>query len=140
LTDDRGDLQTRTDLTEGLATFDQMNQTARARKYAYYAVTDHAPNLYMQRMTDAKMLAQRRQLAKLAASEKMTLLHGTELNIDPDGGVDWGPEFLSGFDVTVASVHSMFNQSKDEMTRRIASACENPYVNIIGHPTARKIV
>ena len=70
---------------------------------------------------------------------KMTLLHGTELNIDPDGEVDWGPEFLSGFDVTVASVHSMFNQSKDEMTRRIVRACENPYVNIIGHPTARKI-
>jgi DNA polymerase (family 10) len=139
LKDIRGDLHTHTDLTDGLATLEQMIQTARARKYAYYAVTDHAPNLYMQRMTDAKMLAQRRQLAKLAASEKMTLLHGTELNIDPDGGVDWGPEFLSGFDVTVASVHSMFNQSKDEMTRRIVRACENPYVNIIGHPTARKI-
>jgi DNA polymerase (family 10) len=93
----------------------------------------------MQRMTDAKMLAQRKQLAKLAGDGKMVLLHGTELNIDPDGEVDWGPEFLSGFDVTVASVHSMFNQSKDEMTRRIVRACENPFVNIIGHPTARKI-
>jgi DNA polymerase (family X) len=139
LGDLRGDLHTHTDLTDGLATLEQMIATARARKYAYYAVTDHAPNLYMQRMTDAKMLAQRKQLAKLATKEKMTLLHGTELNIDPDGGVDWGPEFLSGFDVTVASVHSMFNQSKEEMTRRIVRACENPYVNIIGHPTARKI-
>jgi DNA polymerase (family 10) len=90
LQDLRGDLHTHTNLTDGLATLEQMIETARARKYAYYAVTDHAPNLYMQRMTDAKMLAQRKHLAKLAAKEKMTLLHGTELNIDPDGGVDWG--------------------------------------------------
>ena len=136
----RGDLHTHTNLTDGLASLEQMIATARERKYAYYAVTDHAPNLYMQRMTDEKILKQRRQLAALAEKEKMTLLHGTELNIDPDGGVDWDGEFLSGFDVTVASVHSMFNQSKDEMTRRIVRACENPYVNIIGHPTGRKIL
>jgi DNA polymerase (family 10) len=138
-TDIRGDLHTHTNLTDGLASLEQMLAAARELKYSYYAVTDHAPNLYMQRMTDAKILAQRRQLAKLAGDGKMTLLHGTELNIDPDGGVDWGPEFLAGFDVTVASVHSMFNQPKDEMTRRIVRACENPYVNIIGHPTGRKI-
>jgi DNA polymerase (family 10) len=136
----RGDLHTHTNLTDGLASLEQMIATARERRYAYYAVTDHAPNLYMQRMTDEKILAQRRQLAKLAEKEKMTLLHGTELNIDPEGGVDWDGEFLSGFDVTVASVHSLFNQSKDEMTRRIVRACENPYVNIIGHPTGRKIL
>ena len=69
----------------------------------------------------------------------MTLLHGTELNIDADGEVDWGPEFLEGFDLCVASVHSLFGQSKDEMTRRIVRACENPHVNIIGHPTGRQI-
>jgi DNA polymerase (family 10) len=116
-----------------------MIDSARAMKYAYYAVTDHAPNLYMQRMTDEKMLAQRKELAKLAAREKMVLLHGTELNIDGDGGVDWGPEFLEGFDVCVASVHTLFNQSKEQMTRRIVLACENPFVNIIGHPTGRQI-
>jgi DNA polymerase (family X) len=136
----RGDLHTHTNLTDGLASLEQMIATARERRYAYYAVTDHAPNLYMQRMTDEKILKQRRQLAGLAEKEKMTLLHGTELNIDPEGGVDWDGEFLSGFDVTVASVHSLFNQSKDEMTRRIVRACENPYVNIIGHPTGRKIL
>jgi len=69
----------------------------------------------------------------------MTLLHGSELNIDPAGEVDWPPEFLEGFDVCVASVHSHFNQSKDDMTKRIVRACENPYVNVIGHPTARLI-
>jgi DNA polymerase (family 10) len=138
--DMRGDLHTHTDLTDGLATLEQMLDTAAASGLAYYAVTDHAPNLYMQRMTDEKMLVQRAKVRKLQSRyPKMTLLHGTELNIDPDGEVDWGPGFLEGFDVTVASVHTEFNQSKDAMTRRIVRACENPYVNIIGHPTARLI-
>lgn len=136
----RGDLHTHTNLTDGLASLEQMLETASAMKYAYYAVTDHAPNLFMQRMTDEKMLAQRERLRKLQPKyPKMTLLHGTELNIDPEGNVDWGPEFLDGFDVRVASVHSMFGQSKDDMTRRIVRAMENPYVNVIGHPTTRKI-
>ncbi len=117
-----------------------MLQAASKFGYAYYAVTDHAPNLYMQRMTDDKMLAQRERVRSLQSKyPKMTLLHGTELNIDADGGVDWGPGFLDGFDVCVASVHSLFNQSKDEMTRRLVRACENPHVNIIGHPTGRQI-
>jgi DNA polymerase (family 10) len=136
----RGDLHTHTKLTDGLATLEQMLDVASARRYAYYAVTDHAPNLWMQRMTDEKMLAQREELHALQDRyPKMTLLHGTELNIDPEGNVDWGPEFLEGFDVCVASVHSHFNQSKEEMTRRIVRAMENPFVNVIGHPTGRKI-
>ena len=139
LKDIKGDLHTHTNLTDGLAPLDQMIATARGRGYAYYAVTDHAPNLYMQRMTDEKMLAQRGQVRKFAKQGDMVLLHGTELNIDPDGGVDWGPGFLDGFDICIASVHSHFNQSKDEMTRRIVRACENPHVNVIGHPTGRQI-
>jgi DNA polymerase (family 10) len=137
--DIKGDLHTHTNLTDGLAPLQDMIAAARDRKYAYYAVTDHAPNLYMQRMTDEKILAQRETLRKLGAKGKMVLLHGTELNIDPEGEVDWPPEFLDGFDVCVASVHSHFNQGKEEMTRRIVRACENPHVNIIGHPTGRRI-
>ena len=135
----RGDLHTHTNLTDGLASLEEMIAAARRLPYAYYAITDHAPNLYMQRMTDQKMLAQRKRLEQLRTEGKLVLLHGTELNIDADGGVDWGPGFLEGFDVRVASVHTEFNQSKDEMTRRIVRACENPFVNIIGHPTARLI-
>ena len=140
--DIRGDLHTHTDLTDGLSTLQQMVTVAAARGYEYYAITDHAPNLYMQQMTDAKMLKQREQVRRLASSGAagdMVLLHGTELNIDPDGNVDWDAGFLEGFDVCVASVHSHFNQSKAEMTGRIIRACENPHVNIIGHPTARMI-
>jgi DNA polymerase (family 10) len=136
----RGDLHTHTKLTDGLATLDQMLEVASSHRYAYYAVTDHAPNLWMQRMTDEKMLAQRVELRSLQDRHpKMTLLHGTELNIDPEGNVDWEPEFLEGFDICVASVHSHFNQSKEEMTRRIVRAMENPFVHVIGHPTGRKI-
>jgi DNA polymerase (family X) len=136
----RGDLHTHTNLTDGLAPLDRMVQEAAAKGYAYYAVTDHAPALAMQRMTSEKMLAQREQLAKLRPRyPDLRLLHGTELNIDPDGEVDWPAEFLAGFDLTVASVHSHFTQSRAEMTRRLIRAIENPYVNVIGHPTTRRI-
>jgi DNA polymerase (family X) len=138
--DIRGDLHTHTDLTDGLAPLEEMVEAAAARGYAYYAVTDHAPNLYMQRMTDDKMLAQRERVRALDGRyRRMRLLHGTELNIDPDGGVDWPAEFLAGFDLCVASVHSHFNQSRAELTRRLVRACENPYVDVIGHPTTRII-
>jgi DNA polymerase (family X) len=139
LKDIRGDLHTHTNLTDGLATLEQMIAAARERGYAYYAVTDHAELLYMQRMTKSKILAQRERLERLEARGKMVLLHGTELNIQPDGSVDWDEGFLDGFDVCVASVHSHFNQSSDDMTRRIIRAIEHPNVNIIGHPTTRKI-
>lgn len=139
LGDVRGDLHTHTNLTDGLAPIEKMIDAARQRKYAYYAVTDHAPKLYMQRMTDEKMLKQREELRKLERGGKMVLLHGTELNIDAEGEVDWGPEFLEGFDLCVASVHTDFNLSKDDMTRRLIRAMENPHVNIIGHPTTRLI-
>jgi DNA polymerase (family X) len=140
----RGDLHTHTNLTDGVASLEEMVKAAELRGYEYYAVTDHAPNLIMQRMTDEKMLAQREQVRALRATTTMTLLHGTELNIGPDGSVDWDEaglngQGLRGFDVCVASVHSHFDQPRAEMTRRFIRACENPYVHVIGHPTARRI-
>ncbi|MER7505961.1 DNA polymerase/3'-5' exonuclease PolX [Nonomuraea pusilla] len=140
LSDLKGDLHTHTDLTDGIATLEDMVAAAHARGYAYYAVTDHAPDLTMQRMTLDKALEQRERLARLQERYPgMRLLHGTELNIAPDGSVDWPEEILRGFDVCVASVHSHFTMSRDEMTRRFIAACENPYVDVIGHPTTRKI-
>jgi DNA polymerase (family X) len=137
LDDLRGDLHTHTDLTDGVASLETMADAARRRGYEYYAVTDHAPDLIMQRMTDEKMLAQREQVRALDAG--LVLLHGTELNIGPDGSVDWDADFLAGFDICVASVHSHFEQSRAEMTRRFVAACENPHVNVIGHPLTRRI-
>jgi DNA polymerase (family 10) len=138
--DIRGDLHTHTSLSDGLGSLEEMAAAAAQRGYSYYAVTDHAPNLYMERMTSQKALAQRDQVRRLdGAYSQMRLLHGTELNIGADGGLDWPDEFLTGFDVCVASVHSHFIQPRAEMTRRIIHACENPHVNIIGHPTTRLI-
>ncbi len=133
----KGDLHTHTDLTDGVASLEAMVAAARDKGYAYYAITDHAPDLIMQRMTDEKMLAQRDRVRALDSS--LELLHGTELNIGPDGSVDWDADFLAGFDLCVASVHSHFEQPRAEMTRRFVAACENPHVNVIGHPTARRI-
>jgi DNA polymerase (family 10) len=135
----RGDLHTHTDLTDGVSSLEDMVAAAAARGYEYYAITDHAPDLIMHRMTDEKMLAQREQVRKLGESTRMTLLHGSELNIGPDGTVDWPADFLAGFDICVASVHSHFGQPREEMTRRFVRACENPYVNVIGHPLTRII-
>ena len=133
----KGDLHTHTNLTDGVASLEDMVAAAARRGHEYYAITDHAPNLFFQRMTDEKMLAQREQVRALDAP--LELLHGTELNIAPDGSVDWDEDFLVGFDLCVASVHSNFDQPRAEMTRRFVTACENPRVNIIGHPLTRRI-
>jgi DNA polymerase (family 10) len=138
--DIRGDLHTHTDFTDGLAPLEDMVAAAAARGYAYYAVTDHAPDLYMQRMTKEKILTQRERVRALDGTHHtMRLLHGTELNIGPDGTLDWPNDFLAEFDICVASVHSHFNQSRQEVTRRLVRACENPHVAVIGHPTTRRI-
>ncbi len=145
VSDIQGDLHSHTNLTDGVASLEEMVAAARARGYAYFAITDHAPNLFMQRMTIDKMLEQREQVrlleAELAADggHPMQLLHGTELNIAADGTVDWPEDVLAGFDICVASVHSHFDQPRAEMTRRFVRACENPQVHVIGHPTARRL-
>jgi DNA polymerase (family 10) len=133
----KGDLHTHTNLTDGVSTLEEMVDAAAARGYEYYAVTDHAKDLPMQRMTEQKMRHQREQLRALSGDRPMALLHGTELNIDPDGNVDWGPHVLAGFDICVASIHSHFTQDAAEATRRLIRACENPYISIIGHLTTR---
>ncbi len=133
-----GDLHTHTDLTDGLTPLEDMVAAAAERGYAYYAVTDHAPDLSMQRMTDEKVLAQREQVRSLDGRHHgMRLLHGTELNIGPEGEVDWPGDFLEGFDLCVAAVHSHFHVGRRAMTRRLVRACENPHIHIIGHPTTR---
>jgi DNA polymerase (family 10) len=138
--DVRGDLHTHTDLTDGVASLEDMVRAAARRGLRYYAVTDHAPDLVMQRMTKEKMLAQREQVRELdGRHSRMRLLHGTELNIAEDGSVDWPAEFLAGFDLCVASVHSHFGLSREAQTRRLVRACENPHVAVIGHPLTRII-
>ncbi|MBI4729191.1 MAG: DNA polymerase/3'-5' exonuclease PolX [Acidobacteria bacterium] len=140
LGDLRGDLHGHTDSTDGVATLEEMLGAAAARGYAYYAVTDHAEKLHMSGMKRETVLEQRDRIRSLQGRfPTMAILHGCELNIDRDGGLDYPDEFLAGFDFLVASIHSRFNLPRDEMTRRLLRAIENPFVNVIGHPTTRMI-
>jgi len=93
----RGDLHVHTDLTDGIAPLEDMVAAAKAHGYRYCAITDHAPLRYMQRMTAEKALAQRRRVRQLERSAGIALLHGSELNIQLDGSLDWGDEVLSRF-------------------------------------------
>jgi DNA polymerase (family 10) len=138
--DVRGDLHTHTNMTDGVLSLEEMVAAAAERGIDYYAVTDHAENISMMGASREKMLAQRQAIAALQRKvPRLRLLHGTELNIAADGSVDYDPEFLSGYDWCVASVHSRFGQPADEVTARVITAMENPNVHAIGHPSARLI-
>lgn len=141
LEDMRGDLHGHSDWSgDGKATLLDMLTAAAAKGYAYYAVTDHAENLTMNGLSRERMLAQREEIARLQGRfPSMRILHGAELNIGVDGSLDYDEEFLLGYDFTVASVHSHFPRPREEQTARILRAMEHPAVNVIGHPTGRKI-
>ncbi|MFA5788107.1 MAG: DNA polymerase/3'-5' exonuclease PolX [Actinomycetota bacterium] len=135
-----GDLHVHTDRSDGIASLGDMVAVARARGLGYIAITDHAENLRMNGVSREGMLAQRREI--VAMNSRMSdfkVLHGAELNIGPDGELDYDAEFLEGFDFLVASVHGQMNQSRERMTARIIRAIEHPAVNVIGHPTGRVI-
>jgi ribosomal protein S13 len=114
----RGDQHTHTDLTDGIVSLQGMIAAAEARGYEYYAVTDHAPNLVMQRMTDEKMLAQRGELRAVADATGMVLLHGTELNIAADGSVDWDEDFRGKSDWRTST--SLKSRPSTSLKSRIA--------------------
>ena len=117
-----------------------MVAAAAERGFAYFALTDHAEDLRINGIDRAAMLAQRRVLRELQEQyPDMRLLHGAELNIGIDGTVDYDPEFLTGFDWLVASVHSHFNRPVAEQTARVVAAIRNPAVTAIGHLTGRKL-
>ncbi|HEY8339052.1 MAG TPA: DNA polymerase/3'-5' exonuclease PolX [Egibacteraceae bacterium] len=141
LADLRGDLHGHTDWSgDGKAGLPEMLEAARARGLRWWAVTDHAEDLTMNGLTRERMLAQRAEIERLREQlPDLEILHGAELNIGLDGSVDYDPDFLAGYDFTVASVHTLFRRSREEQTRRIITAMHNPHVTAIGHPTGRKI-
>ena len=137
----RGDLHGHSDWSgDGKATLDAMVAAAAARGYAYWAVTDHAENLSINGLSREGFLARRAAIAALQDHHPgMRILDGAELNIGIDGSLDYDQEFLLGFDFCVASVHSLMNRRQAEQTERIIRAIQHPAVNVIGHPTGRKI-
>ena len=137
--DMRGDLHTHTDWSDGAHTMHDMVAAAIKRGFEYYAITDHSVSSSVANGLDQeRLLAQMKQVRELdAATEGITILAGSEVDIRRNGKLDFPDEILAQLDVVVASVHSHFTSSEAEMTKRMIRAIENPYVKIIGHPTGR---
>jgi DNA polymerase (family X) len=141
LADIRGDLHTHTDWSDGKTTLERMVEAARARGYGYYAITDHSPAVgFGMGLDAARLRAQIERVRALAASlDGFTLLVGAEVDILRDGSLDYSDALLAELDVVVASVHSSFRLSEADQTKRLCAALEHPLVDILGHPTGRRI-
>ncbi len=141
LTDMKGDLHYHTDRSgDGRSSVEEMVAAAAAKGYSYLAITDHGEDLAINGSNREQMLEHRDKIAALQPSyPNMTLLFGCELNIGPDGGLDYDSDFRALFDYTVASVHSHFDQSVDKQTQRLYNAIADPSVHSIGHLTGRYI-
>ncbi len=139
LADIRGDLHTHTSWTDGRDELAAMARRAKAKGYAYMAVTDHSPGLGLTLGLNAERIAARMaEAAKLNAElAPFRILVGTEVDIRANGTLDYPDDILRRFDIVSASVHSAFGQSEDVMTKRILDAMANPYVTALSHPTGR---
>lgn len=136
----RGDLHAHTTATDGRSTLEQIREYAMSLGYEYLGVTDHAYDLRMVGGLDISELE--RQWERVDELNALgdggpVLLKGIELNIADDGSVDYSADILQRFDYCIASLHHGFSQSREQATRRLLGAMENPHVDIIGHPTGR---
>src|SRR5215211_3813596 len=137
ITDIRGDLHCHTSLSDGRNTLEEMAAAARARGYSYLAVTDHsASHGFGNHVTPEALLERVEEVAAYNASNpgRFRLLAGSEVNILPDGSLDYEPAVLQRLDWVMASVHTSFR-----MTERVIEALRNPHVDCIGHLTGRLI-
>ncbi len=141
----KGDLQIQTSWTDGKNSIEEMAREAEKLGHEYIAITDHTKTLAMTGGSDEKKLL--RQMAEIdkinyklkTKNYKLKVLKGAEVNIMKDGSLDIKDEVLAKLDVVGAAVHSFFNLSKEEQTRRIIKAMENPHLDILFHPTGRII-
>jgi DNA polymerase (family 10) len=137
----RGDLHTHSTETDGRDSVSDMATGARAAGLEYMAVTDHSQSLAMANgLDEARALAHAARVRALDGQHGIRLLAGVECDIRPDGSMDLANDCLASLDLVVASVHSAFNQDRQQMTDRILRAIENPHVDIIGHLTGRMIL
>ena len=141
LEDVRGDLHSHTTLSDGRNTLEEMAEAARARGYAYQAITDHSASHGFGDHVSAERLWQR--IEEVAAWNEgkrgFRLLAGSEVNIGLDGSLDYPDDLLEALDWVLASVHTSFAIPEKEMTARVLAAIENPRVDCIGHLTGRLI-
>ncbi len=142
LADIRGDLHCHTTLSDGKNSLEQMAEAARERGYAYLAVTDHSATHGFG--NDVQPEALRRRIEEVrelnASMRRFRLLSGSEVNILPDGSLDYDDELLDELDWVVASVHTSFRIGPERMTERIVRAVSHPLVDCLGHPTGRLLL
>ncbi len=134
----KGDLQTQTDWSDGKHSIEDMAAEARAQGLEYIAITDHTASLAMMGMDEAKLARQMKAIAE--ANRKLSgvrILKGAEVNVMPDGSLDVRDSLLSKLDVVGVGGHSLFHQSRSQMTERLCRAMRNPHVDILFHPTGR---
>ena len=137
----RGDLHCHTNASDGTATITEMARAAAAAGYEYLAITDHSASVAV-RIEPTQLhdhIGRIHELSETEAVGGIRLLAGSEVNVAPDGSLDYDDETLAQLDWVVASVHSAFQMNSDAMTARIISAIENPLVDVIGHLSGRKI-
>jgi DNA polymerase (family 10) len=141
LEDIRGDLHAHTDATDGRSSLREMAEAARKRGYEYLAITEHSKRVTMAGGLDAgKLAAQIEQIDRLNEQfEGFRLLKGIEVDILADGSLDLPDGILERLDLCVCSVHYNQNLSREKQTDRILRAMENPFFNILAHPTGRLI-
>jgi DNA polymerase (family 10) len=139
--DYRGDLHMHTRWSDGSATVEEMARVAKERGYEYIAITDHSQFLKVANgLTADDLKRQREEIDRVNERlEGITVLAGVEMDILPDGSLDYPDAVLQELDLVIASIHSGFMQDEERLTRRIIAAMENPYVHIIAHPTGRLI-
>ncbi|MCX7622584.1 MAG: DNA polymerase/3'-5' exonuclease PolX [Thermomicrobium sp.] len=135
----RGDLHAHTDWSDGHDSLERMVQAAVARGYEYLVISDHSPSLTVARgLTPERLREQRRLIDELNERyAPFRILQGAEVNIHPDGSLDYPDEVLAELDVVIVSVHSAFDMPSERMTERVVRALSNPHVDILGHPTGR---
>jgi DNA polymerase (family 10) len=139
----RGDVHMHTVATDGKNTILEMAEAGIARGYEYIAITDHSKNLAMVNgLNDHRALEHIKQIREVDArmEGRIRVLTGIEVDILGDGQIDLSPEVLAQMDVVIASVHSLFQQPKEQMTERLLRALENPYIRILGHLTGRLLL
>jgi len=138
----QGVFHTHTIYSDGSATLEQMVEATRSLGYRYIGISDHSQSaFYANGLKEDRIRAQH---AEIAAVQKkipdVRIFKGIEADILADGAMDYPDEVLATFDFVIASVHSRFNLSEEEQTRRICRALSNPYVTMLGHSTGRLLL
>lgn len=140
LDDIKADAHMHTVWSDGKLTVDEIVMAMKDRGYEWMAITDHGKYLtFVNGLTEERLEEQGEEIREAAKTHDMNVLRGVEMDIRPDGTLDYEPEFLETLDYVVASIHSKMDQSVDEIMARLENACRSPYVNVIAHPTGRLI-